>query len=282
MASLDWIDAAAIWLPAHKYRLDHLLRDPIESCPAFTLALLGLPLDQFVFWERPGPARIRGWAITHGTLDARSWNILRGDEVCFEAYLRNLSPTESQAFEYVREEERSHYARYLDVEPVPFAYRYEITRGAFVARSMDPTWLKAQETCKVQAFEPGRAHDWFEFQGYPAQERAFSVYPRLDGSWLTVDGKIVASVHDGLSMLPFKVPEAFISGIKVAESARGKGACKALLNAFLDRLFHSGKLRAGLFVDVHNEPAKRCYERVGFIKKQLYYKVELEPVKSSS
>ncbi len=282
MTDLDWIDVAAIWLPENKHRLDHLLHDPIENSPAVMHAILGFPLNQFVFWERPSPTRIRGWALTHGTWDSRSWNILRGDEFCFETFLRSSNPAESQAFEYIREEERVLYARFLDVKPIPFAYYYEATRDEFQARSNDLAEVAVNKPYKIHAFDPGRALDWIKFQGYPSEEPAVSAYQRLDGLCMTCDGQIVASVHDGLSMLPCQVQEAAINGIRVAESDRGKGFCTALLHEFLDRLFSSGKQRAGLFVDTLDESAKHCYERVGLVKKQRYYKVELEPAKSSS
>ncbi len=279
---LDWIDASSIWLPANKQRLDHLLRDPIDASPAFIHASLGYPLNHFVFWERSNPKRIRGWALVHGTQDSRTWSILRGDEFCFKTYLETLAPGEKAVFEYVRDEERVFYARILGVEPVPFACYYETTRDAFYARSKDPTIFLLPEPFKIHLFEPARALEWIKFQGYPVEEPAFSIYPKLNGLCATSNGSIIASVHDGLSVLPFQVPEAAINGVKVAKNERGKGICAALLRTLLDRLFSSGKHRVGLFVDIHNESAMHCYEMAGFVKKVVYYKVELDRAKSSS
>ncbi len=280
--TLDWIDAAAIWLPANKQRLDHLLQNPIEASPAFTHASLKYPLNQFVFWERPSPPHIRGWALVHGMLDSCTWSILRGEELCFKSYFRNLDPAEKAVFEYIRDEERGFYARILGVEPVPFANYYEITRDAFHTKSNDPTDFMLHEASKMHVFEPARALEWIKFQGYPVEEAAFSIYPRLKGLCVIRGGSIIASVHDGLSMLPFQVPEAAINGVKVAENERGKGICTALLRTFLERLFSSGKDLVGLFVDVGNKAAIHCYERAGLVKKQVYYRVELDRAKSSS
>jgi len=280
--TLDWIDAAAIWLPENKHRLDHLLRDPIESSPAFTHAMLGFPLNKFVFWEHSNPKQVRGWAFSFGSLESHTWNVIHGDELCFETFLHGLDPAANHLFEYIREDERQYYARLLGTSPVPFAYYYEITRDTFNARSKVPNEFMVQEPFKLRDFDQKRALDWIRFQGYPAEEPAISAYPRLDGTWITRDGQIVASVHDGLSILPFKTQDAVINGVKVVESNRGKGICAKLLHAFLGRLFSSGKQRAGLFVDVHNDSAKNCYERVGLVKKQLYYKLELDLAKSSS
>ncbi|MEX2681193.1 MAG: GNAT family N-acetyltransferase [Candidatus Sigynarchaeota archaeon] len=280
--TLDWIDAAAIWLPENKHRLGYLLMDPIENSPAFTHAMLGFPLNKFVFWERSNLRQVFGWALAHGTWDSRSWTILRGDEFCFETFLQGLDPIENHLFEYVREDERRYYVRLLGVNPVPFAYYYEITKDAYSARSKDFSNFSIPAPFNIEDFEQKRVQDWIRFQGYPAGDPASSIFPKLEGMWIVCDGQIVASVHDGLSMLPFKIPDAAINGVKVVEHDRGKGLCAALLNAFLGRLFSSGKQRAGLFVDVHNEPAMHCYERVGLVKKQLYYKVELDAAKSSS
>jgi RimJ/RimL family protein N-acetyltransferase len=279
---LEWMNASAIWLPANKQRLDHLLHDPIEASPAFIHASLKYPLNQFVFWERSGHPRIRGWALVHGTRDSCTWSVIKGDEFCFKTYLQTLNPAEKAVFEYVRDDERGYYARILGVEPVPFAQYYETTRDAFYAQTMDPIDLLLPEPFKLHVFDPARAHDWIAFQGYPAEEPAFSIYPRLNGLCATRNGSIIASVHDGLSLLPFQVPEAAINGVKVAESERGKGICTALLRVFMDRLFSSDKQRVGLFVDIDNKPAMRCYERAGLAKKQVYYKVELDRAKSSS
>ena len=280
--TLDWIDAAAIWLPANKQRLDHLLQNPIETSPAFTHASLQYPLNQLVFWERSSPPRIRGWVLVHGMRDSCTWNILRGDEFCFKTYFRSLHSAEKAVFEYIRDEERGFYARILGVEPIPFASYYETTRDAFHAQSKDPTDFLLHDAYKMHVFEPARALEWIKFQGYPVEEAAFSIYPRLNGLYVTRDNTIIASVHDGLSMLPFQVPEVAINGIKVAEAERGKGICTALLRTFLERLFSSSKQRVGLFVDVNNIAAIHCYERAGLVKKQVYYKVELDRAKSSS
>jgi ribosomal protein S18 acetylase RimI-like enzyme len=280
--TLNWIDTAAIWLPTNKQRLDHLLQNPIESSPAFTHASLHYPLNQFVFWERSTPSRIRGWALVHGMRDSCTWSILRGDELCFKTYLQSLDPSEKAVFEYIRDEERGFYTRILGVVPEPFAIYYETTGSDFYAQLKDPTDLFLNKPFKIHMFEPSRALEWFNFQGYPAEEVALAIYPRLNGLCAIRGDSIIASVHDGLSLLPFQVPEAAINGVKVADSERGKGICTALLRAFLDRLFSSGKQRVGLFVDEHNGSAKHCYEQAGFVKKQLYYKVELDRAKSSS
>ena len=279
---LEWMNASAIWLPSNKPRLDHLLLDPIDASPAFIHASLKYPLNQFVFWERSSPSRIRGWALVHGTRDLCTWSILRGDEFCFKTYLHTLNPTEKNVFEYIRDEERCFYTRILGVEPVPFACYYETTRDAFYARSKDPMEYLIPEPCKMHVFDPTRAHDWITLHGYPADDAAFSIYTRLNGLCATRGGTVIASVHDGLSLLPFQVPEATINGVKVAEAERGKRICTALLRSFLDRLFSSGKQRVGLFVDVENRSAIHCYEQAGLAKKRVYYKAELERAKSSS
>lgn len=282
MTTISWIDAAGIWGHANKHRLDHLLQDPIEASPAFIHALTGNSLNQFVFWERGSPMTVRGWAFVHGTRGACTWSILRGDEFCFETYLQAALPREKIIYEYIREEERGFYSRITGAKPAPFAWYYEITRESFRGHVRDPMALLLPEPFKMQLFHPARARDWFAFQGYPAEEPAFSIYPRLDGIIATSEGSIAASMHDGLSLLPFRVPEVVINGVKVAENDRGKGLCTALLRVFLDRLFSAGKRRAGLFVSVDNEAAMRCYERAGFLKKQLYYKLVLDEAKSSS
>lgn len=282
MTNIHWMEAAAIWSLQNKRRLDHLLCDPIEASPAFIHASLQYPLNQFVFWERGNPTAIIGWALVHGTRDACTWSILRGDEFCFKTCLQTVPPGETAIFEYIRDEEREFYVRILGMEPMPFACYYEVTRESFYCHFKDPTDLLLPTPFKMQLFDPERAHDWLTFQGYPAEESAFSIYPRLNGILATRAGAIAASVHDGLSLLPFQVPEVAINGVKVAEHERGKGLCTALLRVFLDRLFNSGKRRAGLFVGAQNEAAMRCYERAGLVKRQMYYRLELDGTKSSS
>jgi ribosomal protein S18 acetylase RimI-like enzyme len=280
--TVDWIDARTIWQQGNKARLDHLLQEPIENSPAFTYASLHFPLNQFVFWEDSSRKRIQGWAIAHDTPSTCTWSILRGDLACFKAYLGAIKPGEAAVFEYIRPEERAYFTNIIGVEPGPFAWYYEITADEYHRQSKDPTRFLFHEPCKVHHFDRASARDLILFQGYPVAEPATVIFPRLNGMYVTCGGQIIASIHDGLSLLPVQVPCATINGVKVASDEQRKGICKALLHAFLAKLFASSKQRVGLFVDVNNVAAKTCYEAVGLVKKQLYYKVELERAKSSS
>lgn len=59
--------------------------------------------------------------------------------------------------------------------------------------------------------------------------------------------------------------KCMLYGVYVASEGRGTGTGRALMEAVIARARATGVLQIGLGVGVHNEAAKRLYERAGFV-----------------
>jgi [ribosomal protein S18]-alanine N-acetyltransferase len=69
-------------------------------------------------------------------------------------------------------------------------------------------------------------------------------------------------------------PEAEILNVAVAPSDRGRGTGRVLLGAAVRELDRAGARRAFLEVRLSNAPARRLYERAGFVevgRRRAYY-----------
>ncbi len=81
-----------------------------------------------------------------------------------------------------------------------------------------------------------------------------------------LDGRIVGYLRFGFATpLVSNAHVRQIRGVAVAETARGRGVGRALLDAVMDEARRQGALRISLRVLGHNAPARRLYESAGFV-----------------
>ncbi|HME54215.1 MAG TPA: GNAT family N-acetyltransferase [Candidatus Lokiarchaeia archaeon] len=278
--SCTWIDAPELWDGKNNKYLNLLLENPIENSPVFTYAALQLPGNHLIFWHHRKVHGFRGWAMVHGT-PTSSTVVIRGDVLVYRVFFKSLHEGDKVKFEYIRGEETKHFSRFFLEQPVPSCYYYEIDLGT----SWKPDELVPvmnDTGCKAHVFDPDISLDLIAFYQYPATSPSTDIFPRLNGLYMTRDGKIIAALYDRLSILPRQLDVVAIGGVLVAEDERNKGFCKALVREYLERLHDAGTCKAGLFVSVHNEPAIKCYENAGFTRKKTYYELEGSGKKSSS
>ena len=218
--------------------------------------------------------------MVHGTPSPNTV-IIRGDMFVFHVFLKSLHEDDKVKFEYIRDDETKYFSRFFLEQPEPSCYYYEIDINT--NWNSDVSKLNIDDAgCEIHAFDPTRSLDLIRFYQYPAASPATEIFPRLNGLYMTRDGNIIAALYDRLSILPYRLEVVAIGGVLVDENERNKGFCKTLVQEFLERAHNAGMSKAGLFVDIHNEAAIKCYENAGFIRKKMYYELECNGKKSSS
>ncbi|MCU1496347.1 MAG: mycothiol synthase [Acidimicrobiales bacterium] len=136
----------------------------------------------------------------------------------------------------------------------------------------------------IRPFRPGQDDAaWIRvnnraFAGHPDQgrESPATLATRTAGTWFDADGFLVADdvdrpgelagfcwtkVHAASATEPER-GEIYVIGVDPSHRGLGLGASFTL--AGLDHLAGCGITTAILFVDAHNEPARRLYDRLGF------------------
>nr|MDO8108767.1 GNAT family N-acetyltransferase [Candidatus Sigynarchaeota archaeon] len=277
-----WIDAKAIWEAKNKPYLDHLLHDSLENSPVLTFSRFPFPTNQFFFWPPASDLAYRGWGLWYGSPGTKSWVVLRGNKLVFLAFFQSLKGGEEVTFDYIREEETPHFTAYFGKQPALSDFYYEMTPDICPRGDTPPLeWLHSLGLA-VHDFPPPSIDALLSLYKYQRDDIARPTLQAVKGLYVTRDDRIIAAMYDNLSIVPRALDAACISGVLVADTERNKGICNALTRLFLERLFQLGNKKVGLFVSANNHAAIKCYENAGLVQKKKYYRLELDPRKSSS